>query len=62
MGKTAAEPGEGTESERPVGEPADDMSEEGLAALNRVIDAAWDSVRLGRVYPAAEVLAELREK
>jgi hypothetical protein len=62
MEETAVDPREGTESELSVAETADDMSDEELAALNRVLDAAWESVRLGRVRPAAEVLAELRAK
>lgn len=62
MGKTPADPMEGTERELSVAEPAEDMSDEELAALNRVLDAAWESIQLGRVYPAAEVLAELRNK
>jgi hypothetical protein len=53
---------EGTELELCMAEPEEEMSDEELAALDRVLDAAWQSIAEGRVRSAAEVLAELRKQ
>ena len=53
---------EGTELELCIAEPEDAMSEQELAALQSTLDAAWESVRAGRLHPAAEVIAELRAR
>jgi hypothetical protein len=62
VGEAPAGLAEGTELELCIAEPDDDMSDEELAALNTVLDAAWQSLEAGRVRPAAEVLAELRNQ
>jgi hypothetical protein len=62
VGDAPAGLAEGTELELCIAEPDDDMSDEELAALNSVLDAAWQSLEAGRVRPAAEVLAELRNQ
>jgi hypothetical protein len=62
VGEAPAGLAEGTELELCVAEPDEDMSDDELAALNSVLDAAWRSLEAGRVRPAAEVLAELRDE
>lgn len=57
MGEAPQGLAEGTELELYLAEP-----EEEMAALDRVLDAAWHSIEAGRVRPAAEVLAELRDR
>jgi hypothetical protein len=53
---------EGTELELCLAEPEEEMSDAEVAALDRVLDAAWQSIEAGRVRSAAEVLAELRKQ
>ena len=53
---------EGTELELCVADPGDDMTEEELAELNRVLETAWRSVKEGRVRPASDVIADIRAK
>ena len=60
----SAPPGvpEGTELELQIADPGDDLTEEELAALNKVLEAGWRSVEAGRFRPAGEVISELRAR
>lgn len=62
IGPAPAGLAEGTELELCLAEPEDDMTEEEIAALDRVLEAAWASLEAGRVRPVDELLTELRAR
>ena len=51
---------EGTVLDLVVDDEGDDLDEAERADLHEHLAAAWDSVRSGKVRPAAELLAEIR--
>ena len=53
---------EGTELELALADPGDDMTEEELAELNCALEAAWRSVKEGRLRLAEDVISDLRTK
>jgi len=60
VGKAPAGIPEGTELDLCLAEPDDEMTQEQLTALNRVLDAGWRSIEQGRFRPASEVIQGLR--
>ena len=53
---------EGTELELQIADPDLPMTEEELLALNQTLEAALRSIREGKVFPAHEVISELRSE
>ena len=51
---------EGTELNLVVDDGGDELTSEERAVLDRAIETAWDSVKSGKVRPAAELLQSLR--
>jgi hypothetical protein len=45
-----------------LAEPEDDMTDEELETLNRALEAGWRSLQAGRVRPAGEAVAQLRNR
>lgn len=62
VGKAPSGLPDGTELELQIADPGDPMSEEEVRALNETLEAALRSIREGRVFPADDVIAELRSE
>lgn len=53
---------EGTVLDLVIDDEGDDLSDEERAALHAAIDRAWRSADEGRLFPADQVIRELRDR